>query len=128
MICEIKNPDRGPLGGWYFDAPTDVEGETVRIPGATYRALLKNVAGYFNNRGMEVPSDLVNQINCQVCDRTPGSYCVQESEGLGDTIAKVTRVTGLKRVLQYAKGGDCASCGGRQKKLNKAVPYTRKTL
>lgn len=48
-----------------------------------------------------------------------------ESRGLGDTIAKVTKATGIKKVVDTiadATGLDCG-CPERQEALNKMFPY-----
>ena len=54
----------------------------------------------------------------------------QESEGLGDTIAKFTNATGLDKladaVAKLAGAEDCG-CNRRRKKLNKAIPYKKPT-
>ena len=51
-----------------------------------------------------------------------------ESKGLGDTIAKITTATGIKKVVDTiadATGTDCG-CSARQQKLNEMVPYETK--
>ena len=48
-----------------------------------------------------------------------------ESRGLGDTVAKITKATGIKKVVDKAFGAfnkDCG-CKERQSKLNKLFPY-----
>ncbi len=48
-----------------------------------------------------------------------------KSRGLGDTVAKVTRVTGIKSVVDKvskATGRDCG-CGKRRDTLNRMFPY-----
>jgi len=50
------------------------------------------------------------------------------SRGLGDTIAKITKATGIAtavKVVTTIVGGKKANCGcsGRQDALNKLVPY-----
>lgn len=51
------------------------------------------------------------------------------SRGLGDTIAKVTRVTGIekavKAVTQAVGVKDCG-CSQRQETLNRVFPYNNK--
>lgn len=44
-------------------------------------------------------------------------------EGLGDLVAKVTEVTGIKAVVEAVTNGDCG-CESRQKKLNEMFPFT----
>jgi len=53
----------------------------------------------------------------------------KESSGLGDTIEKITKFTGIKAVVDAftkASGKDCG-CEGRKEWLNNKVPYKRKT-
>tara|TARA_B100000809_G_scaffold265317_1_gene323771 strand:- start:402 stop:1034 length:633 start_codon:yes stop_codon:yes gene_type:complete len=50
-----------------------------------------------------------------------------ESRGLGDTLAKITKVTGVKKVIDTvfdAINKDCG-CRERQSKLNKLFPYKK---
>ena len=50
-----------------------------------------------------------------------------ESKGLGDTIAKITTATGIKKVVDTiaeATGTDCG-CSARQEKLNEVFPYKK---
>ena len=49
----------------------------------------------------------------------------KKSKGLGDTVAKITKATGIKKVVDtVAKvtGKDCG-CGKRQDTLNRLFPY-----
>jgi hypothetical protein len=51
-----------------------------------------------------------------------------ESRGLGDTIAKVTKTTGIKSIVEKtakAVGKDCG-CAKRQDTLNRMFPYSKK--
>jgi len=43
-------------------------------------------------------------------------------EGLGDLVAKVTEVTGIKAVVKAIAGEDCG-CAQRQAKLNEIFPF-----
>jgi len=48
-----------------------------------------------------------------------------KSKGLGDTVAKITKATGIKKVVDTvskATGKDCG-CGKRQNTLNRLFPY-----
>jgi hypothetical protein len=45
-----------------------------------------------------------------------------KSKGLGDTIEKITTVTGIKTVVKKISKGDCG-CDKRKDKLNKLFPY-----
>ena len=49
----------------------------------------------------------------------------KKSKGLGDTVAKLTKVTGIKSFVDKINkiiGTDCG-CGKRQSRLNKLFPY-----
>jgi hypothetical protein len=51
----------------------------------------------------------------------------QKSRGLGDTVEKITTVTGIKKVVDTvakATGKDCG-CGKRRDTLNRAFPYQK---
>lgn len=46
----------------------------------------------------------------------------KKSSGLGDTIAKVTKATGIERLVKAIAGEDCG-CEERRQKLNQLFPY-----
>ena len=46
----------------------------------------------------------------------------KKSEGLGDTIEKITEATGIKKLVKTLFGEDCG-CDERKKKLNKLWSY-----
>ncbi len=43
-----------------------------------------------------------------------------KSKGLGDTVEKITKATGIKSVV-----GDCKGCEERKERLNKLFPYNK---
>jgi hypothetical protein len=43
-------------------------------------------------------------------------------EGLGDLVAKVNEVTGIKAVVEAVAGKDCG-CAQRQQKMNEMFPF-----
>jgi|TARA_Y100001937_G_C7122920_1_gene333545 predicted transcriptional regulator len=52
----------------------------------------------------------------------------EPSRGLGDSIEKFTKATGIKSVVNKVSGAigkDCG-CGERRDSLNRAFPYKRK--
>jgi hypothetical protein len=51
-----------------------------------------------------------------------------KSRGLGDSIAKFTKATGIKGVVDRVSAGLNVPCGceARQKALNNLVPYNKK--
>jgi|SRR5210317_868 len=46
------------------------------------------------------------------------------SEGVGDTVEKVTKATGIKKVVEFIAGEDCG-CDDRKKQLNYLFPYNK---
>ena len=48
---------------------------------------------------------------------------IAPSQGLGDTIEKITRVTGIKAIVDTVIGKDCG-CTKRKDDLNRAFPYS----
>ena len=48
----------------------------------------------------------------------------KESKGLGDTIAKITKATGIDKAVKFIAGEDCG-CDERKEILNKMFPYRR---
>ena len=47
-----------------------------------------------------------------------------ESQGLGDTIQKLTKATGIEALVKFIGTDDCG-CKERQEKLNKIFPYRK---
>lgn len=53
---------------------------------------------------------------------------IQESKGLGDTIAKVTNALGIDKLAEevaHAMGKEDCGCGKRREKLNDMFPYKK---
>ena len=48
----------------------------------------------------------------------------KKSKGLGDTVAKVTKATGIDKAVKFIAGDDCG-CEERKEKLNKLFPYNQ---
>jgi len=46
------------------------------------------------------------------------------SQGVGDTIAKVTEATGIKKAVKFLAGEDCG-CDERQERLNRIFKYNK---
>ena len=47
-----------------------------------------------------------------------------KSKGLGDTIEKITKATGIQKIVKKTIGNDCG-CDERKEKLNKKFPYKK---
>lgn len=55
---------------------------------------------------------------CRVCAHYEGP-----DRGLGDTVHRVARATGVARVVRAVTGGDCGGCAERRKWLNGKIAY-----
>ena len=56
------------------------------------------------------------------------NYMKEKSKGLGDTIEKITKATGIKKVvdkISEVTKKDCG-CGKRKETLNRLFPYNNK--
>ena len=49
----------------------------------------------------------------------------KKNKGLGDTIAKITKATGIDKLAKTILGEDCNKCEERRKKLNQMFPNFR---
>ena len=48
----------------------------------------------------------------------------EASEGLGDTVEKITKATGIKKAVKFLAGEDCG-CNERKEKLNEIFRYQK---
>ena len=48
----------------------------------------------------------------------------EKSKGFGDTIDKITTITGIKKIITKTIGNDCG-CDKRRGILNKKFPYKK---
>jgi len=48
----------------------------------------------------------------------------KKSKGLGDTVAKVTKATGIDKAVKFIAGEECG-CSERKEALNKLFPYNQ---
>jgi hypothetical protein len=49
----------------------------------------------------------------------------RKSRGLGDTIEKITKATGIKKVVDKITGEKDCGCNKRKQTLNKMFPYKK---
>jgi hypothetical protein len=57
------------------------------------------------------------------------NFMEEKSKGLGDSIEKITKATGIKNVVETIKkvsGVEDCGCEKRKEKLNKLFPYKKK--
>jgi hypothetical protein len=119
---KLKEPRRAPVGGWWYrytihrfnnDFPATVYGESLN-------KLIENVTKDMRSNGVEVPADLAQDVENQICDRQPADRCWA---GAGDHVANVihTAARAVDKVFKTnlesrAKG--CSSCRQRRQALN----------
>lgn len=48
---------------------------------------------------------------------------MDKQKGLGDTVAAITKATGIEAIVKSLFGENCG-CDARQEKLNELVPYS----
>ena len=46
-------------------------------------------------------------------------------KGLGDSIERITEITGIKKVVEKVTGKKDCGCNKRKENLNKAFPYKK---
>lgn len=119
---KLKEPRRAPVGGFYYkyvitrnnlDFPATVYGESLN-------KLIENVTKDMRSNGVEVPADLEQIIEDQICERQPADRCWT---GAGDhvataihTAARVVDKVFKTNLERKAKG--CLSCRQRRQALN----------
>lgn len=52
---------------------------------------------------------------------------MDKQKGLGDTVAAITKATGIEMLVKSIFGPDCG-CDARQEALNRLVPYSSKEI
>ena len=58
-------------------------------------------------------------------DIEPHKEAEQPSRGLGDTIEKIAKATGIDKAVKFIAGDDCG-CDKRKDTLNRIFPYDKK--
>ncbi len=120
---KLKEPRRAPVGGWYYKFNIERSGESY--PSTTYGEslgkLVENTRKTMQVNGQEVPQNLEQIIEDQICERQPADRCWT---GAGDYVAtaihsaaKVVDRVFKTNLEQKAKG--CLSCRKRRQALNK---------
>ena len=56
--------------------------------------------------------------------KKPKKKSKKKSKGIGDSIEKIAKVTGVKAIVEAVAGDDCG-CGKRKEWLNKRFPYAK---
>lgn len=100
------------------------------IKDAFHRVGPQNRSTHPNTRGVVTGMPVANHIHTTVTNQIDSTVSHAptntKSQGLGDTVEKIAKATGLDKVAQvYTKvtGKDCG-CAKRKAALNQAVPYS----
>lgn len=130
MIYQYINSSMTPRGGWFY-LVEDVEGDAyTMIEAPNERSLFRKVADHYRFNRLPIPTKLRDSIKDQVCIRVGSSYCTAMSEGVGDTMHKIFKATGItaiaKKIVKNKGQSTCASCDKRQRDYNKRYPYQKK--
>ena len=124
MIRELKNINKVPPGGYIFvtDKP-----EKIILEDYTLLRLVKRVSNHYKINNLTLPANLPSIIQQQMCATLPPEHCKNVSEGVGDTVYKLTTATGIKALAhrKHKSSGVCKGCAARQSRLNKLLPYRR---
>ena len=92
------------------------------------KEFIKTVNGEFDIETLELMQGLINKRLTllksmqDVANKKQMSGTTGKSKGLGDTVEKITKATGIKSLFDTVTGGDCG-CKERKEKLNKKFPY-----
>jgi hypothetical protein len=121
---KLKNKNLAPVGGFYWKYEIKREGITFPaiVYGSTWNSLLQNVQKDYRSNGADIPSNISEMIEDQICQRQPSDRCWYR-DGIGDKIAqaihKVASVTDrvLGTKLEHKARG-CSSCNKRRNTLN----------
>lgn len=121
---KLKNKNLAPVGGWYWKY--EIKRDKLTFPaivyGSTFSSLIQNIKKDYNSNGMQVPSNIDEMVEDQICQRQPSDRCWY-SDGIGDSIAKAIhsvasvtdKVLGTKL---ESKARGCSSCNRRRNALN----------
>ena len=121
---KLKNKNLAPVGGWYWKY--EIKRDKLTFPaivyGSTFNSLMQNIQKDYNSNGLQVPENIEQMVEDQICQRQPSDRCWY-SDGLGDKIAQAIhtvaatadRVLGTK-LENKARG--CSSCNKRRNALN----------
>ena len=122
---KLKNKNLAPVGGFYWKY--EIKRHNLTFPaivyGSTWSNLMQNIQKDYRSNGVELPSNIEQMVEDQICQRQPSDRCWY-SDGLGDklaqaihTVAAATdRILGTK--LEHKARG-CSSCNRRRNALNK---------
>lgn len=121
---KLKNKNLAPVGGWFWRY--EIKRDKLTFPaivyGSTWSSLMQNIQKDYRSNGVELPSNIEQMVEDQICQRQPSDRCWY-SDGLGDriaqaihTVAAVTDTVLGTQLEKKARG--CSSCNKRRNILN----------
>lgn len=119
---KLKEPRRAPVGGFYYKYVITRDGMNfpATVYGESLNKLIENTQKDMRSNGVEVPPDLAQDVENQICERQPADRCWA---GAGDHVAIAihTAARAVDKVFKTnlesrAKG--CSSCRQRRQALN----------
>jgi hypothetical protein len=123
---KLKNKNLAPVGGWYFKY--EIKRDKLKFPaivyGSTWSSLMQNIQKDYRSNGVELPSNIEQMVEDQICQRQPSDRCWY-SDGLGDRIAQAIHTVAaatdkvFKTKLEHKARG-CSSCNKKRIALNKS--------
>jgi hypothetical protein len=121
---KLKNKNLAPVGGWFWRY--EIKRGKLTFPaivyGSTFNSLMQNIQKDYNSNGIQVPENIEQMVEDQICQRQPSDRCWY-SDGLGDKIAQAihTVAATADKVLGTKlerKARSCSSCNRRRNALN----------
>ena len=121
---KLKNKNLAPVGCWYFKY--EIKRDKLTFPaivyGSTWSSLMQNIQKDYRSNGVQVPSDIEQMVEDQICQRQPSDRCWY-SDGIGDRIAQAihTVAAATDKVLGTKferKARQCSNCNKRRNALN----------
>lgn len=123
----LKNSSDTPIGGWRFEIEINGKTKVIKENEGGKRKLLSKIRSFYANNRIDVPENLEDIVEDQICMRQPVGRCFY-TKGIGDQFSKVIHGvakvidTGARRIGVSSnlekKARGCSGCGRRRNKLN----------
>jgi hypothetical protein len=120
----LKDRSRTPYGGGFIYEDPILE-KTIPLSGKsanTFKTLVRAVEAWYQANKVDIPSNLRELIEDDICRRQPKGRCTYSS-GLGDQLSKVIHtvagaIDSVAGTQLENKARSCRRCGQRRVKLN----------
>lgn len=122
----LWNTSDSPVGGWKYTFSDD-KGNSYTARGTSKTTLLASVRAEMKANNVEIPTNLWDYVEDQICSRQPSGKCYYENKP-GDQIAKAIHVFagGIDKAASLIgvtsnlekRARECTTCGRRRVRLN----------